>query len=610
MHRAFRLALAALLAAAPAAAQERSLAIRSWDSDIVVNRDGTTDITETLRFAFTGSWNGVLRDLSLQHFTGQGRRERLRVRFGTITNENGEPYRHEVESVEDRSDVRRLRIWVPGAQDTERTVVIRYRLENAVRFFYADDEPGELDELYWNVTGNDWEIPIEQVRARVALPPGVTAKQTAGYTGVAGSTATDVDISSENGVYTFTSQRPLGQSEGMTIGVGWAPGAILSRPSAAAHQRAETIRWWPLAVPFVVLFMSLRAWLRRGRDPKEQSIAVAYEPPAELSPAEVGTLVDHQAQMRDITSTLVDLAVRGYLLIEERKEKKLFGLLSDTDYVFHLLPKAMSGEGLRAHERLYISALSSRGEPAEAMLEQLFATAQGSGGTATLVAEDMPQPVQSVRLSSLRNRFYKSLPSIKDAIYDALKERGYYQQRPDRVKAMWLGGAFALGFLAFFAGGFAAGMAVGWVHPGALVGALLVSALVLFVVGLVMPARTEQGARVRESALGFREFLDKVETDRYKRMITSPEMFERFLPYAMAFGCEKHWAQAFDDIYREPPRWYVGSYDGFRASTFSSRMSAMSTAAGSTMSSSPSSSGSGGGGSSGGGSGGGGGGGF
>jgi uncharacterized membrane protein len=95
-------------------------------------------------------------------------------------------------------------------------------------------------------------------------------------------------------------------------------------------------------------------------------------------------------------------------------------------------------------------------------------------------------------------------------------------------------------------------------------------------------------------------------------MVTSPEMFERFLPYAMAFGVEDRWAAAFDGLYRDPPQWYSGNggYGDFRASSFTSRMSSLSSSAGSTMSSSPSSSGSGGGGSSGGGSGGGGGSGF
>jgi uncharacterized membrane protein len=127
----------------------------------------------------------------------------------------------------------------------------------------------------------------------------------------------------------------------------------------------------------------------------------------------------------------------------------------------------------------------------------------------------------------------------------------------------------------------------------------------------VMPARTEAGARAREAALGFREFLSRVETDRYRRMITSPDLFERYLPHAMAFGVSERWAKAFEGLYQEAPEWYAGGgMQGFRPTAFTSDMVRMNSAAESTLSSSPSSSGSGGGGSSGGGSGGGGGGGW
>ena len=148
------------------------------------------------------------------------------------------------------------------------------------------------------------------------------------------------------------------------------------------------------------------------------------------------------------------------------------------------------------------------------------------------------------------------------------------------------------------------------ISPFALIAAGLVSAVTLFVFARIMPARTVAGARAREATLGFKEFLGRVESERYKAMITSPEMFERFLPYAMAFGVADQWARAFEDIYRQPPTWYVGGTGPFNASSFSHNISEMSSAVSSSVSSSPSSSGSGGGGSSGGGSGGGGGSGF
>jgi uncharacterized membrane protein len=107
-----------------------------------------------------------------------------------------------------------------------------------------------------------------------------------------------------------------------------------------------------------------------------------------------------------------------------------------------------------------------------------------------------------------------------------------------------------------------------------------------------MPARTVKGARLAEQVKGFGEFLRRVEKDRFERVVKTPEMFERYLPYAMALQVEDRWARAFQDIYTEPPTWYVGNYHGtFNATRFSTSMSDMTSSAGTAMSSMPRSSG-------------------
>ena len=215
-----------------------------------------------------------------------------------------------------------------------------------------------------------------------------------------------------------------------------------------------------------------------------------------------------------------------------------------------------------------------------------------------------------MKVSELRNKFYARLPRIRDAIYDSLLSSGYYRERPDKVKGKWVAFAALSAFVGIGLGVLATKMMWLMISPFALIAAGVSSTIILIVFAQIMPARTIAGARAREATLGFKEFLGRVEEERMKKMITSPEMFERFLPYAMAFGVADEWAKAFEDIYREPPTWYVGGTGQFSASSFSHSISDMSSAAASSMSSSPSSSGSGGGGSSGGGSGGGGGSGF
>ncbi len=477
-----------------------------------------------------------------------------------------------------------MRIWVPDARDADRQIVIRYRVHNAIRFYYAGSEAGAIDELFWNVTGNDWDMPIDRVHARVTLPDDVTATRTAVYTGLEHSKAKAATIDNTGSDVDFDALRQLAPHEGMSIGVGWPAGHIASRPSQARQQFMDSLRYLPAAIPFLVFFLTFRAWDRRGRDPEELSYVVRYEPIKGMSPAESGTLVDNSADMQDITSTLVDLAVRGYLRIEETTETHLLGLSKSTDYVFHLLKPPGEWAQLAPHEQRYLEGLSE-------------ATPLGGGA--------------EVRLSELRNKFYKSLGGIRDAIYDSLVEKGFYLQRPDKVKTVWLVGAGFVFMAGFFLIGATGSMQLSMISIPALVFAMFGSALTLGIFGLIMPARTVPGARAREATLGFKEFLERVEVERYRKMITSPEMFEKYLPYAMAFGVADKWAKAFESMNLQPPTWYVGTSGApFNVGSFTSSMSSMATSAASTMSSSPSSSGSGGGGSSGGGSGGGGGSGF
>jgi hypothetical protein len=564
-----------------AAAQDRAIRIREFNALLTVHSDGTLDVVEQLTIRFDGQWNGLNRDLSLHHNTAQGRATKLDVDVGAVTDASGQPLVVEHQSM-DGGWTHRFHIYIPGARDADRTIIIRYRVQNAIRFFFASSPVGALDELYWNVTGNEWTMPIDSVHARVVLPDGVTPTRTAVYTGSTGSIESDATIEKDGNEVGFTLRHGLGPYQGVTIGVGWPPGHIATRPSQAREQLMGIVGWSPLLIPLIVLLLVYRHWDKKGRDPKEGSYVVRYEPVDGTSPAELGTLVDNKADMEDVTATLVDLAVRGYIHITELTEKHLFGLTKSTDYQFDIIKQRSDWRDLKPHEVSYLDALS----------------------------QTAPSDAYTVKVSELTARFYKFLPEIKNAIYDRLVESGYYRERPDKTLGKWIGVAV---FVAFVTGGLAIlSISQAWMlfTPAALIVAAVLSTIIVFIFAVIMPARTVDGARAREATLGFKEFLSRVEEDRYKRMITSPALFEKYLPFAMAFGVEDRWANAFKDIYREAPQWYTGGSGPFNAASFSQSISNMSSAAASSMASSPSSSGSGGGGSSGGGSGGGGGSGF
>lgn len=634
-----------------AASQGRDLAMDRFEQEIQVLPDGSFRVEETLTLRFIGSWNGIERDLMNAHRTAEGRRARLRYRIEGVTDAAGQQLEVEESSI---SGGTRLRIWVPGAQDAVRTVVLRYRVEGGLRFhtdeLLAQGRAGPqapdraFDELYWNATGNGWEMPIAEARVRVLLPDAATGVGAWGYTGYEGSSEQAVDVTLGAARAEVRTTRPLENYEGLTVSVTWDPG-VVARPTAMDLRRQQLLAFWPAGLPLLAFLGMFRTWRRHGRDPQMRAIMVQYSPPENLSPAEVGTLVDHKAEMHDITATLVDLAVRGYVLIEEEQKKGLLGKLGKPEYVFHQRRSRSHWAQLQPHEKRYLEGLfpersirklkGAGGPPLDAAglmgsALKSWREARKAGqpfditvhtrewvekhAPTPVVEPGQDEPMASVRLSELTNRFYTHLDGIRSAIYDELKAKEAYTARPDHAQAKWGG----LGVVFLVGGVLAASVVAGadralMPHPLAVGLGIGLSGIIVLIFSGKMGVRTTTGVRMLEHSLGFKEFIERVETPQYKRMITSPDLFEKYLPYAMALKAEDRWAGAFEELYRQPPDWYRGSSaSGFRTTAFTRQMRSMSTEAGRTMSSSPSSSGSGsgGGGSSGGGSGGGGGRGF
>src|SRR6266481_642025 len=566
------LAVFSLFASGAAA---RELRIEKFDSEIVVSPKGTIDVTETIRVQFIGSWKGLYREIPVEYVTPQGLNYTLCLNVRRVTDENGNSLKFETSR---ERHYRKLKIYVPGAQDTRKTLAIEYTVSDALRFFE------DHDELYWNVTGDEWDVPIQAVSARVVLPEDTTGIRVNVFTGAYRSRAQEADFEiAGNGVEVRTRQ-PLGYHEGLTIAVAFDKGFV-HEPTALDKVSLFLRSNWPLGLPVIVFVVMFYLWWTQGRDPRLRPIAAQYDPSDQLTPGEAGTLVDNSADMRDITSTIVDLAVRGYLMIEEHEKDRMLGLIHDKDYVFHLRKPRTEWSKLKPHEQV--------------LLNGIFATG-----------------VDTVTLSDLHNQFYQYLPAIRSSIFDSLVTHGYYRRRPDSVRSTYIGMGLVLGFIAVFLGlkmASSLGMApltfgVAGILTGGIIGGF----------GWFMPAHTDQGARALEGVLGFEDFLVHVESDRFNRLVKTPEMFEKFLPFAMALGVEKNWSKAFQNIYTQPPSWYQGGYGpNFYPALFVNDLSVMSSQAGSIMTSAPRSSGGsgfggggGGGGSSGGGFGGGGGGGF
>jgi hypothetical protein len=562
--------LLALFAAIPAAA--RDLVFQHFDEQIFVRTDGTIDVTETIEAQFIGSWHGIYRTIPVEYSDPHGLNYTLFIEDVSATDDVGQKLKLE-QNREGRYV--KFKIYVPAAEDATRTITLHYRVLDAIRFF------ADHDELYWNVTGDEWQNAIELVTARIVLPEGVTGLHAIAYTGVFGSHAQDAQVEIGSNYVQIRSSRRLGYRQGLTAVVGFDKGFV--QPPSAGEQFMRLLRSnLPLFIPVIAFFVMLWLWWTRGRDPARNAISVQYDPPDKLTPGECGTLVDNEAAMRDITATLVDLAVKGYMTIEQKDESHLLGLTHSKEYIFHLKKPPAEWDSARSHEQEMLSALFDDGATSD------------------------------VRLSDLQNHFYTHLPAIRDRIFNALMSDGYYLHRPDTVKQGYMGAGILIGFLMTAGTRFLSaitGIASGtWVIAGLATGA------VIAIFGWFMSARTITGARALEKVLGFEEFLGRVEKDQIERLQKTPELFEKFLPYAMALQVEKKWVQAFSGIAMQPPQWYQGTYgSGFTPYFLVNDLNSMSMQAGSVMASAPRSSGGsgfGGGGGSGGGFGGGGGGGF
>jgi uncharacterized membrane protein len=514
---------ALLLMVCSLSAFARSYRVSNFNSTIHIDNDGSAHIQEQITFVFSGSYQGIYRDIPVDYPGTAGSNYTLFISVEHVTDENGNSLKYEKHTV---NGYLKLKIYVPGAVDATKTVSIEYSSPNATRFF--DDH----DEFYWNVTGNDWPVPIGQAVATVYFPADAADKlQAQSFEGIYGASVhglSSVDGATAN----FRSARPLPLRGGLTADV-YIEKGVLHQPSALARFfrfiRSNSILTLPVWA-FVVMFTM---WWFKGRDPDPGiSVAPMYEPPEKMGPAEVGTLIDSKVQPRDITCVLVDLAVRGYVKIVEVQHTAFF--IHSKDYEFHLLKDRTQWGDLTDYE--------------QAMISNVFA-----GGDV-------------VQLSNLRNHFYTALPTVKSGIMGALKTKGMYTLDPNSAA-----GYTGLGMLMVALPYVALQVLGGADFLSAIpitIASGLVALIIVILFGKELTATSLKGARTQVQIRGFQEFMNRVDADRLKRM--PPDTFEKFLPYAMALGVEHRWAKAFEGIIQTPPSWYQSSgvYDGHPFTTF------------------------------------------
>ena len=576
--------LAALIAAIPFGhgllAAPRSLSIQRFDLDAQVQADGVVLIREHLTARFNGSWNGLRRRIPLL-VNRDGRIDPLGLEILSVTDPLGQPLRTETSRSGEDQD---MRIYIPGAADSTRSVVLTYQVINGLHHYR------DRDVFYWNVTGNDWEVPIDQVNARIVFPRTVQGLNVDVFTGPRG--ATEHDARSQllsNHEVQVSSTRRLDPGSGLTVMAAINSG-VVHAPSPPTLLRQWLQARLIVLVPLITALILGWVWWFHGRDPQLGAVPVVYEPPEGLPPALFISLMNQHIPGVALGATLVDLAVKGHLRIEPKPDR-LFGLPIGTSYRFHLLTSPWTWKSLVPHELF--------------LLDHLF---------------DHPRPGAVVSSDDLANSFYVHVPGFESLVRDAMLQEGFYRRWPSAVRAL----TFSLGLFGIIAIVFVGllllppdlSLLQTRVDPLLFVMCLLISLILLALFTWLMPRRTPLGVAVLRQVFGFQQFLNRVEGPRLRRIPLTPELFERYLPYAMVCGLTQSWTAAFEGILLSSPSWYVNpNGDSFDLGDFGCSLDDCISTTSSALQSSPSSSSTGsssssGGGSSGGGAGGGGGGGF
>lgn len=535
------------------------------------NPQGLLDITETVEVDFSGQNRGILRAIPEVY-----RDNNLNVRIVEVRRDgNIEPF---ITYSENNNRVVRI-----GDADTfitgQHRYSISYRVENVINFY--DD----YDELYWDINGTEWLQPFDKVAVTLrtnarSIEPGAQC-----FTGSFGSTDQNCEIRDRlNGLDAETTQ-VLSPSETLTIVQTFEKGYFT--PPSWWQQNWQHIIGLPvLGMQILVVRKAHRTWEKYGKDyPKRGVTAPYFGRPKDVSVMQASYVHANRLLPKHVSASIIDLAIRGFIQITEK------------------------GSGRKVTHELTLKKPAQDKDLSEGEKKLLSALFKDSTVDSKIELEK-----QKYKLSSAMGELLK----IADK---TTYKKGYYELSPKNSQTKSLSFLLQAGALLFVSFGLLVIFGIGWI---------IVTAVLTMVAAVVyashMSKRSHQGNMLVEHMEGLKLYLGFSEKDRLAahdaveaplarnahKPVRDVKFFEKLLPFAVAMGVEKTWANAFADVYEQPPEWYGGNWNTFTTAALVSSVSNTVTAATATFTAPSSSggSGSGGGGFSGGGGGGGGGGGW
>jgi hypothetical protein len=548
------------------------------DTLSTADAQGELHIVERITVDFSDYNHGILRAIPNSY-----KNHRLQLHINKVSSDSSAPaayskYDQNGNTVLKIGDANRT---ITGTQE----YTVDYTVRN-VMTFYQDH-----DELYWDVNGDQWDEPFDHVQVVLHLPANIKQSRApicyAGSFGDTGQSSCGTQVSGHT--ITASTSQPLAAQQTLSLVAGFDKGVF--HPARWYETLAEYIPFIiALLLPFLATTLPTGIlWYRHGRDPKGRGVIVPeYGPPEGLGPIEVGTLIDFRTDNKDLTATIIDLAIRRYITIVEQAKSRV--LRSDlTTYTLRL--EKTDFTGLNQFEVQILAGLFSGADA-------------GS----------------EVDIAALKFKLSETATSLRHMVTKELKAQGYINDRTVTMGQIGLG--IGLFFGLWIGYGVCNGRGMGVPYAiGAVGGAAIAAVFIYF-----MAARTEKGVAAKEQIEGLKMYLEVAEKDRIQKL-QSPnaayapkpgapkrtvELFEKLLPYAMILGVEQQWAKQFESIYKTPPNWYSGNWNTFSILYFTASLnSGIGSQVNSAFSSPSSASGSGfGGGGAGGGGGGGGGGGW
>ncbi|MCB0167924.1 MAG: DUF2207 domain-containing protein [Anaerolineae bacterium] len=515
-----------LAAFAPALAQEKSLIWQQYDVDIEVQPNGDMLIEETQQIDFTsGSFRFGFAAIPLD------RVERITdIQLSEVINGSERPYTPNSSSeygfttVQNEGNLE-ITWYFPPTQNSSHTYILRYRVIGGLRIYEGGDQ------MWWKAIAPDHNFPIESATVTV-MPPQTFPKSDLVVNSYGASLSGDPTYT-DSGAVIFNAQNISADQE-LEVRVQFPHGVVQAEPPSwqAADDRLRTLGPIVGVVSGVLGLMLLIGgpmgvyllWRSRGRDDAIAAVPdYLSEPPSDLPAGVVGTLIDEHADVKDIIASILDLAERGALRMEEQKKETKMGLGVSREFIFHLED---ASRVQYAHE--------------ERLLKRIFGS-------------DLKK--QERKLRDLQNKFYTAIPEIQQMLYKEVADRGFFYHNPDSVRTKWRG-------LALFGLILAAGSAVCLVIllgeyslavacPGL---ALAASAITLIAVSQHMPRKTAQGAEEAAKWLAFKKYLQNIE--QYGDLEHIKDKFEQYLPYATAFGLEQRLIKQFSAVDAPAPTWW------------------------------------------------------